>query len=208
MSTFDEATDPTTPPGPDTFGPDSFGPETFGPVGGTTPALRFAVEEFLYHEADLLDTWRLDEWLDLFTEECLFLMPSTDRPDGDPFTEMFLIQDDRFLLEQRVDSLMTKTAWAESPHSTMRHFVTNVRAVHLGDGAVEATANVLVTRSRRDNVDTYPARYEMLLQAYTAATSGADAKPRHPAARFRIKTRKAILALEELRPHGRVSFIL
>lgn len=189
MSTNDEALEPIT----------------FGPVGGTTPSLRFAVEEFLYHEADLLDSWRLDEWLALFTEECLLLMPSTDRPDGDPFNELFLIQDDRFLLEQRVDSLMTKTAWAESPHSTMRHFVTNVRAVHLGDGAVEAKANVLVTRSRRDNVDTYPARYEMLLQAGTPAAGTPAA---HPAARFRIKTRKTILSLEELRPHGRVSFIL
>ncbi|MGF1598573.1 MAG: aromatic-ring-hydroxylating dioxygenase subunit beta [Acidimicrobiales bacterium] len=170
-------------------------PVVLGPAGSTSPELRYAVEEFLYHEADLLDRWRLDDWLALFTDECLFLVPSTDRPEGDPFTEMFLVQDDRFLLEQRVDSLMTKTAWAESPHSTTRHLVTNVRAAHLGDGAVEATANFIVTRARRDTVDTYPGRYEFLLEAGGPAG-------------FRIRTRKAILALEELRPHGRVSFIL
>lgn len=157
--------------------------------------LRLAVEEFFYHEADLLDRWQLIEWLDLFTDECSFLVPTTDRPDGDPVDEMFLIQDDRFLLEQRVESLMTKTAWAESPHSTTRHLVSNVRAKALDDGAVEASANFIVTRSRRDTVDTYPGRYEVLLE------------PGGPAG-FKIRTRKAILALEELRPHGRVSFIL
>lgn len=161
-----------------------------------TPAeLRFAVEEFFYHEADLLDRWQLTEWLDLFTEECLFLVPSTDRPDGDPLSEMFLIQDDRFLLQQRVESLMTKTAWAESPHSTTRHLVSNVRARSLAEGLVEASANFIVTRSRRDTVDTYPGRYEVLLE------QGGPAG-------FKIRSRKAILALEELRPHGRVSFIL
>lgn len=170
-------------------------PDLLGPAGSSTTELRLAVEEFLFHEADLLDNWRLDEWLALFTDDCSFLVPSTDRPDGDPFTEMYLIQDDRFLLTQRVESLMTKTAWAESPHSTTRHLVTNVRATHLGAGIVEAGANFLVTRARADTVDTYPGRYEMLLEVGGGAG-------------FRIRTRKAVLALEELRPHGRVSFIL
>ena len=167
----------------------------FGEVGRSTPELRAAVEDFLFHEADLLDRWRLDEWLELFTEECSYLIPATDRPDGDPFTDLFLVQDDRFLLTQRVESLMTKTAWAESPHSTTRRLVANVRATHLGDGAVAATANFIVTRARQSTVDTYPGHYELLLEAGGPAG-------------FRIRTRKAVLALEELRPHGRISIIL
>jgi p-cumate 2,3-dioxygenase beta subunit len=168
---------------------------SFGAVGGSSPALRAAVEDFLYHEADLLDRWQLDDWLALFTEECSYLVPATDRPEGDPFQDLFLVQDDRFLLEQRVHSLMTRTAWAESPHSTTRHLVSNVRASHLGEGAVEVRANFVVYRSRASTVDTYPGHYEMLLEAGGPAG-------------FRIRTRKAVLALEELRPHGRVSIIL
>jgi hypothetical protein len=30
--------------------------------------LRAEIEEFLYMEAELLDEWRLDEWLELFEE--------------------------------------------------------------------------------------------------------------------------------------------
>lgn len=170
-------------------------PDVFGEVGSSSPGLRALVEEFLIFEADLLDSWKLEEWLALFTEECSYLIPATDRPGGDPFTDLFLVQDDRFLLEQRVDSLMTRTAWAESPHSTTRRLVTNVRATHLGEGAVEVRANFLVTRARQATVDLYPGHYEMLLEAGGPAG-------------FRIRMRKAVLALEELRPHGRVSIIL
>ena len=46
--------------------------------------LRLEVEEFLVEEAALLDEWRLDEWLALFTEDATYVVPSTDLPDGDP----------------------------------------------------------------------------------------------------------------------------
>lgn len=163
--------------------------------GESSPELRSAVEEFLHHEADLLDRWLLDEWLALFTDDARFLVPSPDRPDGDPSTDLFLVQDDRFLLEQRVESLMAKTAWAESPHSTTSHLVSNVRATDLGGGDVRATAKFLVTRARRDTVTLYPGRYEFALELGGPAG-------------FRIRVRKAVLALETLRPQGRVSFII
>ncbi len=168
--------------------------DLLGPPGSSSPALRAAVEDFLYADAELLDGWRLEEWLATWTDECTYLIPSTDCPDGDPFRHLFLVQDDRFLLHQRVDSLLTKTAWAESPHSTTHRMVTNVRATHIGDGAVEARANFLVHRSRASTVDVFPGRYELLLL--------------HDGTRFRQRSRKAVLALEELRPHGRVSIIL
>lgn len=37
----------------------------FGPAADIE---RLQIEDFLFHEADLLDRWRLPEWLDLFTE--------------------------------------------------------------------------------------------------------------------------------------------
>ncbi len=158
-------------------------------------ALRLAVEDFLYHDAALLDAWRLHEWLALWAEEVSYLVPATDRPAGDPAQDLFLIQDDRFLLEQRVGSLMTKTAWAESPHSTTRHMLSNVQAARRDDGLIDVRANFVVYRSRRSTVDVYPGRYEMVLE---------EGGP----AGFRIRVRRAVLSLEELRPHGRVSFIL
>lgn len=153
-----------------------------------------AVEDFLYFEADLLDEWRLHEWLTLFAESGRYLIPSTDLPDGDPTKDLFLVQDDRFLLEQRVNSLQTRAAHAEYPHSRTRRMVTNVKATEREDGTVEVRANFAVFRARNGNVDTYFGRYIHVLER------GADG--------FRFLTRKSVLDLDALRPHGKVSIIL
>jgi p-cumate 2,3-dioxygenase beta subunit len=153
-----------------------------------------SVEDFLYFEADLLDEWRLHEWLALFAESGRYLIPSTDRPDGDPTKDLFLVQDDRFLLEQRVNSLQTRAAHAEYPHSRTRRLVTNVKAAETEDGRIDVRANFAVFRARNGNVDTYFGRYLHVLE--------------RDAGSFRFITRKSVLDLDALRPHGKVSVIL
>jgi p-cumate 2,3-dioxygenase subunit beta len=168
---------------------------TPGPARGRSdPALRFEVEELLYHEADLLDRWELEAWLDLFVEDCTYSVPPTDLPDADPLQHTFLIHDDRFLLTQRVRSLLTKTAHAEWPHSRTRRLVTNVRATE-HDGVVEATATFAVYRMRHDLVDCYVGTYRHTL---VRADDG-DLRFRH---------RVAVLDLESLRPQAKVSIII
>ena len=54
----------------------------------SVPTLREAVEDFLYQEAALLDEWRLDEWLGLFTVDARYVVPTTDLPEGDPKKEL------------------------------------------------------------------------------------------------------------------------
>lgn len=168
--------------------------DRLGEPGTATDELRFAVENFLYEEAELLDSWLLDEWLELWTDELEYLVPSTDKPDGDPDHDLMFIQDDRFILEQRVRSLMNGTAWAESPHSTTRRMISNVRATHTGDGIVEARANFVIYRSQDSTLQVFPGHYEYLLEAGGPG--------------FRIRRKKAVLDLQELRPHGRVAILL
>src|SRR5205085_2225907 len=55
--------------------------------------VRLEVEEFLFEEAALLDDWRLDDWLALFTKDCRYVVPSTDKPDGDPASDLTLVDD-------------------------------------------------------------------------------------------------------------------
>ena len=75
---------------------------------------RSRIEDFLYLEADLLDQWRLPEWLALFTDDALYEVPCTDLPAGaSPDENLFYIADDRFRLGERVKRLMKKTAHSE-----------------------------------------------------------------------------------------------
>jgi p-cumate 2,3-dioxygenase subunit beta len=157
--------------------------------------LRRAAERFLHAEADLLDRWQLHQWLELVTAGGHYLVPATDKPDGDPDHDLFLIQDDRFLLEQRVNSLLTRSAHAEYPHSRTRRMVTNIGARARGDELVEVIANFAVFRMRNGITDTYVGRYEHLLE-------------HDPETGFRFVVRKAVLDLDALRPVGKVSIIL
>lgn len=155
---------------------------------------RAEVEDFLFAEAALLDEWRLDEWLALFAEDATYSVPATDAPDAEPDTTLFLIADDADRLRSRVEQLLGKTTWAESPHARTRRLVGNVRIRRNEGIRVWVTANFAVYRMRMNQVATYVGRYEYVLERSEAG--------------LRIQHRRAILDLESLRDVGKVSFIL
>ncbi len=155
---------------------------------------RQEVEDLLYKEAALLDEWRLEEWLELLTEDAVYQVPPTDVPEGDARNTLFIIADDAVRIRSRVKQLLGRFAWAENPHSRTRRLITNVRVLGADDGGILVTANFAVHRMRYESVDTYIGRYD-----YKLARAGGELK---------IKERRAILDNEALRPHGKISFIL
>ena len=155
---------------------------------------RSDVEEFLYCEAALLDEWRLEEWLDLFTIDCLYEIPALDLPDAVGLRTFGFVYDERTMLEQRVVRLKKPTAHSEYPHSRTRRLVTNVRILEHKADEIMVGANFAVYRLRDGNDVCFVGRYEYLL--------------REDSDRLRIRHRKAILDHSILDPHGKVSIIL
>src|SRR2546422_3560955 len=155
---------------------------------------REKIEDFLYEEAALLDEWRLQEWLDLLTEDATYEVPSTDTPEGDARTTLFIIADNIERIRSRVNQLLGKAAWAENPPSRTRRLISNVRILGADGDTIRVTANFVVYRMRVEQVDTYVGRYEYTLVRRDGA--------------LRIQRRRAILDLEALRPHGKVSILL
>jgi benzoate/toluate 1,2-dioxygenase beta subunit len=89
-------------------------------------ALR-AVEEFLIHEADLLDQRRFEEWLELFAEDGIYWVPAV--PDQDnPFDAISIFFDDREGRDVRVRRLRHPKNLAQEPPTRTLHIVQNVRA--------------------------------------------------------------------------------
>jgi p-cumate 2,3-dioxygenase subunit beta len=156
--------------------------------------LRHEVEDFLYAEAALLDDWRLEEWLALLTDDAMYIVPATDARDADPATTLSIIADDAQRVRARAEQLLGKHAWAENPPSRTRRLITNVRIRRADASTIEATANFAVYRFRGEVAETFVGRYE-----YTLV--------RRPDG-LKIQLRKAILDLEALRPHGKLSIIL
>lgn len=157
-------------------------------------SLRAQVEDFLYHEAALLDAWRLEEWAALFADDGVYMVPATDAPEADPATTLFLIHDDRFRLGERARRLMKPRAHAEFPHSRLQHTISNVRVLDEEPARLRVECHFIVYRARRDLQDVFPG-----ISRYVLAR---EAKG------FRIREKRAMLTIDSLRPQGKLSIIL
>src|SRR5258708_31083380 len=109
--------------------------------GSADRELRAEVEHFLFEEAELLDSWQLNEWVELFTEDAISHVPALDDPDRDPAQSVFLVADDLARIRSRVRQLTGGAAWAENPRSQTRRFITKVRvtSAHCATGRATAT---------------------------------------------------------------------
>lgn len=123
---------------------------------GTLSVSRAELEDFFYLEAALLDDWRLDEWLALFSDDAYYRVPAAGAPDAaDPATTLFYVADDRHRLGERVKRLKKTTAHAEFPHSRCRRMISNVRLLGGDDTCFRATSNYVTYRSKMGETQTY-----------------------------------------------------
>lgn len=113
------------------------------------------IVEFLYREAELLDAYHFREWLALFADDVRYLMPvrtTQFRAKGAGFHDVAFFDDNLVSLRTRIERLQTEFAWAETPPSRTRHFITNVLA-EPGAAANEfaVRSNFMITRTRADH---------------------------------------------------------
>jgi phthalate 3,4-dioxygenase subunit beta len=112
------------------------------------------VHQFLVVEAELLDSRRYLDWLNLFTEDIVYRMPvrvtRAHTLEGSVLYGMDHFDEDLYSLKKRVQRFETEHAWTEDPPSRTRHFVTNVRVYpREGDGEFTVKSYVLVRRADR-----------------------------------------------------------
>jgi p-cumate 2,3-dioxygenase beta subunit len=159
----------------------------------SVPNLRDEVEDFLYQEAALLDEWRLDEWLALFTVDARYVVPTTDLPEGDPKKDLVFIDDDMVRLRARVERLKSRHGHREYPWSRTRRFITNVR-IKLAGQEILVASSFLVYRFRMGDTSPYVGWYEHRLKQVDRE--------------LKIHYKRTVLDMEALREHGAVSIIL
>ncbi len=180
------ATNPATP------GPAIIGTGAVTDLGALT---RADIEEFLYHEAALLDAWDLDGWLTLWAaERTRYVVPCNDAPDGNPATDLVLIDDDELRLRMRVERLNSRKAHREYPHSRTNHQIFNVRLGEAADGELPVTASFTVWRFRNGRASYYVGQHH-----YRLITDDGG---------VRIRTKRSQLDMTELRPAGDLAIIL
>jgi p-cumate 2,3-dioxygenase beta subunit len=156
---------------------------------------RAEVEDFLYHEAALLDEWKLKEWEALLTDDATYYVPPNDQLEGDHRSTLFLVADDRERIRQRIIRINDPNCHAEYPRSRTRRMISNVRILGVDGELVTIAANFVCYRYRRyERIREYVGAYRHILRR-----SGDS---------FRIKERRVLIDAHELGTLGSVSFIL
>ena len=78
-------------------------------------------QEFIVHEARLLDAQKFEDWLALFTDDGRYWVPlaGAAQQDGAPYNA--LADEDRLLLSLRVERLKNPKAHSQHPRSRCQH---------------------------------------------------------------------------------------
>jgi p-cumate 2,3-dioxygenase subunit beta len=145
-------------------------------------------------ETELLDAWRLDDWLKLYTDDLIYLVPTPGMPDASPETSLFLINDDRFRMENRVKRLKKRTAHSEYPHSITVHMITNLRVAEHSAEGTHVHGAFQASRFKDGIMDIF-----LGCVRYVMAKRG-DA--------VLIRSKRCDLAMDALVPQGRLTIIL
>lgn len=78
-------------------------------------------QDFVAHEAALLDAGRFDDWLALFAEDGRYWVPLQGAAQTDPFSHNSIAYEDRLLLQLRIERLKNPRAHSQHPKSHCQH---------------------------------------------------------------------------------------
>ena len=131
--------------------------------------LKDEIENFLYHEAELLDERRYSDWIELIADDIHYYMPQRrnvkfgeqHRENSDPESEISWFDEGKATLAGRVRQLNTGLHWAEEPPSRVCHVVCNVQILDVQGDAVKVKSRFIVYRNRlQDEVDLFMGKRE------------------------------------------------
>jgi 3-phenylpropionate/cinnamic acid dioxygenase small subunit len=123
-----------------------------------SPALQQEVEQFLYRQAELLDTRQWQAWIDLFTPDGIYWMPpdaSYKTWDGQPA----IFAEDKNLMTVRMGRVLHPDAWSQRPLWGTNHVVSNVCIRKAGRDSMEVKSRFHMMELRRDDVRHFAGSY-------------------------------------------------
>ncbi len=127
-------------------------------VASSTSLSRSDCEDFLIHEARLLDEARFDEWLALFTPEAHYWVPSEPNQKS-ALDTVSLMYDDRRLLETRVRRLSSPKIYSQEPRSRTSRMVTNASIESTTDGVTKVRSKFVMVEYRREEQRLFAGTY-------------------------------------------------
>jgi 3-phenylpropionate/cinnamic acid dioxygenase small subunit len=118
------------------------------------PALHFRVQQFLFHEAQLLDDRLFDQWIALFEPDGEYWIPMAWR-QPDPYEHISLLYESVEVLTMRMQRLKELAALSQRPFSRTCHHVSNVMVNAENAETVSVRSALIVIEYRRDEQRTF-----------------------------------------------------
>ena len=118
--------------------------------------LKQQIEDFLYHEVELLDERRYEDWLALLADDVRYWMPmrrnvkfgELEREFTRAGQDINWFDEGKDTLTRRVQQILTGVHWAEEPLSRVCHMVSNVQILQASAEEVTVSSRFLVYRNR------------------------------------------------------------
>ena len=121
--------------------------------------VQHAVEQFLYRQAELLDSKRWQDYIDLFAADGVYWMPpdpSHKTWDGMPA----IFAEDKNLMTVRMKRVLHPDAWSQRPAWGTNHVVSNESIEKVTkNGDVHARSRFHMMELRRDGVRHFAGSY-------------------------------------------------
>jgi 3-phenylpropionate/cinnamic acid dioxygenase small subunit len=114
------------------------------------------IVDFVYHEAQLIDTMQWPAWLDLYHPDARYWMP-LEWQQTDPVMQPSLMYEDVLLLKVRIERLAGERTFSQKPRSRCHHLLQAPQIIRLdaNTGTAATRTSFLYTETRGDLIERF-----------------------------------------------------
>jgi 3-phenylpropionate/cinnamic acid dioxygenase small subunit len=132
-------------------------------VSGQTASLQHAVEQFLFHQSELLDGKHWAAYIDLFAHDGVYWMPvSSEQTEWVDSPSIFA--EDRRMMEIRMGRVTHPNAWSQAAQWGTSHLVGNVVIESTDADEICVRSRFQMVELRRDNLRHFAGTYRHTLR--------------------------------------------
>lgn len=128
-----------------------------------TGDLQRGVEQFLFHQSELLDGKHWSAYIDLFADEGVYWMPVTAE-QTEWLDSPSIFAEDKPMMEVRMGRVTHPNAWSQAPQWGTSHVVSNVVIESATDAEVIVRSRFQMIELRRDQVRHFGGTYRHVLR--------------------------------------------
>jgi benzoate/toluate 1,2-dioxygenase beta subunit len=127
----------------------------------------YEIEQFLYHEARLLERRCFNEWLELLTEDIVYWIPNAGE-DGEASDDAVIAYENLAALRARATRSLDPSNPTQMPPPRTKYFITNVAIAEESRDFLRVRASLLLYVSRKSGLEAHPISCEYRLRPTAA----------------------------------------